>query len=188
LSGMRLNRNVAVEFPNWAQIKKRRRAHVVRVAAVIDAWADAMAVSDRERARWQRAVALHDALKDAPDDLLTRLAPDSWGVPALRHGPAAAARAAQDGESDREILDAVHFHSVGYRGWDSVGHVLFLADYLEPGRPYHTPQHNDLLRRVPGDISSVLLEVAAERIAGAVLSGRPLIEETVEFWNGLVRE
>jgi hypothetical protein len=41
---------------------------------------------------------------------------------------------------------------------------------------------------VPGDIASVLQEVAAERISGAVLSGRPLMEETVEFWNGLVRE
>lgn len=186
MSRLQQESTLAVEFPTWACIKKRRRAHVARVAALCDAWADAMNVSDGERARWQRAVALHDALKDAPSDLLERLAPDSWDEPALRHGPAAAVRAAQDGESDRGVLDAVHFHSVGYREWDTVGHILFLADYLEPGRSYHTARHTALLERVPVDMASVLREVAAARIASVVRSGRCLVEETVEFWNDLV--
>jgi HD superfamily phosphohydrolase YqeK len=27
----------------------------------------------------------------------------------------------------------VRFHSSGYAGWDDVGKMLFLADFLEPG-------------------------------------------------------
>jgi len=147
-----------------------------------------MNVPDGERERWQRAVALHDALKDGPEDLLERLAPESWNEPALRHGPAAAVRAAQDGESDGGVLDAVHYHSVGYRRWDTVGRILYLADYLEPGRSYHTARHTAQLERVPFDMATVLREVAAARIASVVHSGRRLVVETVDFWNDLVGE
>ncbi len=187
MSSRRTHSIPTVVFPPWAQIKQRRRAHVARVAALCEAWADTMRIPARERGRWQRAVALHDAVKDASDEFLLRLAPDAWDVPALRHGPAAAALAARDGESDRGVLDAVHYHSVGYRGWDTVGRILFLADYLEPGRSYHTPRHTTLLERVPADTASVLREVTAERIAGVLRSGRPMLVETMEFWNSLVR-
>jgi HD superfamily phosphohydrolase YqeK len=146
-----------------------------------------MAIPDIERARWLKAVVLHDALKDASRETLLAITPDVWDVPALLHGPAAAVRAEQDGEVDRGILDAVRYHSVGYRGWERVGHVLYLADFLEAGRPYHTDEHDDLLERVPRELESVLLSVAAERVAGTVSHGKPLLPETTEFWNGLAR-
>jgi HD superfamily phosphohydrolase YqeK len=114
------------------------------------------------------------------------LAPDDWGVPALRHGPAAAERAAQDGEADPGILDAVRYHSVGYLSWDSVGRILYLADYLEPGRSFHQSEHELLLQRVPHDLENVLREVASQRIADAVISGARLLAETTAFWNDLV--
>jgi HD superfamily phosphohydrolase YqeK len=178
----------SVAFPNWAHIKKKRQAHVRRVAQVCEIWAEKMGVVDSELHRLQRAVALHDALKDAPEDLLCELAPDAWGVGALRHGPAAAARAERDGEKDGGVLDAVRYHSVGYQQWDLVGRMLYLADFLEPGRSYHTAQHSALLERVPDEMESVLRLVAAERIAGIVLSGGPLPAETTDFWNALIAE
>jgi HD superfamily phosphohydrolase YqeK len=176
-----------VDFPSWAHISDKRRAHVRRVAALCSAWAERMAVSDHERARWLKAVALHDALKSAPHDLLVDLAPFAWGVDKLRHGPAAAVRAEAEGESDRGVLDAVKYHSIGYAGWDQVGRVLYLADFLEPGRQFHRHEHKLLVDRVPNEIELVLRTVAAERIAGVVNVGRPLIVETVEFWNSLVQ-
>ncbi|MEJ2237975.1 MAG: hypothetical protein P8X82_06725, partial [Gemmatimonadales bacterium] len=114
------------------------------------------------------------------------LAPFAWGVDKLRHGPAAAARAEAEGESDRGVLDAVKYHSIGYAGWDRVGRVLYLADFLEPGRRFHGPDHESLRARVTSEFKEVLREVASERIAGVVAGGQPLIDETVEFWNSLV--
>ena len=38
------------------------------VAALVDAWAHAMSVPEPERHRWLRAVWLHDALRDGPDE------------------------------------------------------------------------------------------------------------------------
>jgi HD superfamily phosphohydrolase YqeK len=131
---------------------------------------------------------LHDALKDAPAELLDELASEWWAVPGLRHGPAAAVLAERHGEADAGILDAVRYHSVGYSQWEVVGKVLFLADYLESGRDFHTALHEQLAASVPSDLNAVVRIIAAERLAASVTYGFPLLPETVEFWNSLVCE
>jgi HD superfamily phosphohydrolase YqeK len=173
-------------FPPWAEVGAERRAHVERVAALLGTWAVAIAVPDAERERWLRAAYLHDALRDADRDLLARLAPDAWGVPALRHGPAAARMAREQGEQDAGVLEAVHYHSVGYARWGRVGRMLYLADYLEPGRAFQQPERRALAQRVPGDPDGALREVVAARLRWDVGKGRPLITESIAFWNALV--
>ncbi len=175
----------AIRFPHWAQITDVRRAHVERVVELIVEWAEALAVSDRERQRWLTAVRLHDALKDAADELLRELAPDAWGVDALRHGPAAAELAARHGEIDQGVLDAVRYHSVGYANWDAVGQMLYLADYLDPGRGFKREELARLRARVPEDPQGALRVVAHERIAQILAAGCRLLPETVAFWNVL---
>jgi HD superfamily phosphohydrolase YqeK len=133
-----------------------------------------MRIPAAERDRWRRAAWLHDALRDAP-------LPDP-----LAHGPAAADRAAADGERDRGVLDAIRYHTIGYAGWDDVGRMLYLADFLEPGRDFDPNGRRALAARVPTDRDAVLREVARRRIEWVVRSGWPLPPETVEFWNALV--
>jgi HD superfamily phosphohydrolase YqeK len=134
-----------------------------------------MEVSPRERGRWLKAVWLHDALRDAPP---TR---------GLTHGGAAADRAAQDGESDRGVLDAVRYHSVGYAGWDDVGKMLYLADFLEPGRHRRRKQRAKLAKRVPRDRDGVLREIVALHVRSRVRAGRAIDPRTLEFWNSLTQ-
>jgi HD superfamily phosphohydrolase YqeK len=172
-------------LPDWAQVKKKRRAHIQRVAHLIEQWADALETTASERARWLRAAALHDALKDAPPELLLELAPEAWGSDQLRHGPAAAAMARRHGEADQGVLDAVRYHSVGFGGWDAAGRMLYLADYLEPGRQHAAARHAALVTSVPHDPVGALLAVAAERIGLTVAAGQQLLPETVAFWNAL---
>ena len=161
-------------LPPWATVTPERRAHVERVAALLSTWAAALRVPDAERARWLRAAWLHDALRDAP------------AADELAHGPMAADRAAQDGERDRGVLDAVRYHSLGYAEWDDVGKMLYLADYLEPGRPFDRELRGGLAARVRAERDAVLREVAARRITRVVDSGWPLVRETVDFWNDIV--
>src|SRR3989442_1345974 len=150
-----------------------RRAHIERVVALLGEWATAMHVPDAERARWLRAGWLHDALRDEnrSDE--------------LAHGPRAAARAAQDGEPDRGVLDAVRYHTLGYVHWDDVGRMLYLADFLEPGRPLDPADQAALIARVPRERDAMLKEVARRRIEWVLRSGRPLLPATVAFWNSL---
>jgi len=163
-----------VSLPAWAQVSAERRAHIERVVKLLNSWADAMHVDANERDRWLRAGWLHDALRDAP-----------LGDP-LAHGPAAADRAAADGERDPGVLDAVRFHTVGAPDWDDVGRMLYLADYLEPGREFAAAERAQLVRRVPAERDAVLREVARYRIAWLLGSGWPLPATTVAFWNQLV--
>jgi HD superfamily phosphohydrolase YqeK len=162
-----------VTLPIWAQVTPGRRGHVERVARLLGDWADAMRVAPVERDRWLRAAWLHDALRDAPlKDLMA-------------HGPAAADRAAQDGERDRGVLDAVRYHTIGYAGWDDVGRMLYLADFLEPGRDLDPDGRRALAARVPAERDAVLREVARRRMEWVLRSGWPLPTATVGFWNAL---
>lgn len=172
-------------LPAWAIVSPARREHIERVAALASAWADAMHVPASERNRWLRAVWLHDALRDAGEAKLAELAPSTPGPPELRHGPAAAARAKAEGETDRGVLDAVRYHSIGLAEWDMVGRVLYCADYLEPGREFDGAARRDLAARFPSDPAAVLRDVAERRLAHLIASRWSLPEPTVRFWNSL---
>ncbi len=160
-------------------------AHVERVATLVAGWAEAIGVPDSERNRWLRAVWLHDALRDAPEATLREWAPSAEGPIDLVHGPAAAARAKAEGETDRGVLDAVRYHSVGLAEWDMVGRILYCADFLEPGRPFDGPHRAELAERLPGDLRGVLREVARARVSYGVRKGWPIPEPTLRFWNAL---
>jgi len=162
-----------VSLPAWAQVTPARREHIERVVNLLSEWAATMRVAAPERDRWLRAAWLHDALRDAPlGDLMA-------------HGPAAAERAAKDGEHDRAVLDAVRYHTVGHAGWDDVGRMLYLADFLDPGRDFDRDGRRALAAQVPDKRDAVLREVARRRIEWVVRSGWPLLPETVAFWNAL---
>ncbi len=172
-------------LPDWSVVSPDRLAHIERVAGLVARWAEEMGVPDSERNRWLRAVWLHDALRDAPAPELERWAPSAVGPVELRHGPASAARAKADGETDRGVLDAVRYHTTGLAEWDMVGRVLYCADFLEPGRKYRNEERAALTARFPQDPGGVLREVARLRLSHAVESGWPLPEPTVRFWNSL---
>lgn len=145
----------------------------------------ARGLAPTQAARWHRAALLHDALRDAGAAELSRYTPQGDWPAALWHGPAAAAAAERHGESDRGVLDAVRYHSVGFADWDDVGRALYLADYLEPGREFDRTGRAALAARVPGEFALVLTEVAAQRVAGLLDAHQPVRKETFDFWNRL---
>jgi HD superfamily phosphohydrolase YqeK len=172
-------------LPEWAQVTATRRAHIRRVAGLLDQWAQALTLKAAERDRWLRAAILHDALKDAPAELVASLAQPRLGPPALWHGPAAAQRAEADGERDAGVLAAVRYHSVGYADWDWTGRMLYLADYLDPGRHFADDTRRAWAVRMPKDRDAVLREVTRARIERGLRKGWPLLAETAGFWNSL---
>ncbi len=177
---------VRAALPEWAVVSERRVSHIGRVVAQLERWAAALDVAPAERERWRRAALLHDALRDASEAVLRRYEIREGWPAKTWHGPAAAAAAAQDGERDCGVLEAVRYHSLGFAGWDDAGRMLYLADYLEPGREYARERLDALAARVPGDRDGVLREVAAMRIGWRIEQHGRIARETWDFWNGLV--
>lgn len=172
--------------PSWAQVKPSRQAHIQRVAALAETWAIAMGKPGAERARWTRAAFMHDALRDAPMADLARLSERRWDIPKLFHGPAAAVVAAQHGETDQGVLDAIRFHSVGWADWDDAGRMLYMADFLEPGRTFKRKRNAKLAARVPRDPEGVLIHIVRKRMEWAIKQRRSILPETADFWNRVV--
>jgi len=63
--------------------------------------------------------------------------------------------------------------------------MLYLADFLDPGRDFDRDGRRTLAAQVPDKRDAVLCEVARRRIEWVLKSAWPLPPETVEFWNAL---
>ena len=177
-------------FPDWAIAGPERRAHVERVVALLDEWAVALGMSDVDRRRLRAAGWLHDSLRDATGEVLRPMvAPELRDLPRkLLHGPAAATRLRELGMVDRDVLRAVSFHTVGHPDLGLIGRLLYLADYLEPGRPFDEEHRAELRARMPDEWRDVLRTVVRARVRHLLDSGNIIRPETMGFWNSVVRD
>jgi len=173
-------------LPDWARVTTKRREHIERVTRLLEQWADALNLGGDERTLWHDAGLLHDALRDAPELELRRLSGDATRPVDLLHGPAAAARLRELGESRTALLEAVRAHTVGCASWDRVGRALYMADYLEPGRKFSPVDRAYLAANVPNDFEGTFRQVVRARLEWSVRDGKPLFPETVELWNSLL--
>lgn len=176
---------MTVELPPWAQVSDKRRAHIARVAHLLDRWAEAMRISSEERCDWIDAARYHDALRDAPREVLRGLAGNAPYEPEMLHGPAAAEKMAREGERRQNVLDAVRFHTVGSPAWDHTGRALYMADFLEPGRSFSREDRAFLSAQVPHDFDRVFRQVVRMRLVYALNEGHTLFPETVQLWNAI---
>jgi 2-amino-4-hydroxy-6-hydroxymethyldihydropteridine diphosphokinase len=172
-------------LPSWARVKASRRSHIQRVAALVETWAIAMGKPVAERSRWTRAAFMHDALRDASAEDLARWSGSPWNLPDLFHGPAAATLAAENGETDQGVLDAIRFHSVGYADWDDAGRMLYMADFLEPGRKSKQKRNAKLAARVPEDPQGVMVHIVRKRVQWVIRQRRRILPETADCWNSV---
>ena len=89
------------------------------------------------------AVCCHDIFRGRQSDELDELI-DKYGIPErykgnanLSHGKIAAAVMEKEfGIKDRQIIDAVSYHTTGRAGMSLLEKIVFLADAIEPGRDY----------------------------------------------------
>ena len=89
------------------------------------------------------AALLHDCVKDYPDDIKRRFCKE-FHVPVdeimlknidLTHAFLGAEVAKREYDvEDKEILNAIRFHTTGRKEMSSIEKIVFVADYIEPGR------------------------------------------------------
>jgi 2-amino-4-hydroxy-6-hydroxymethyldihydropteridine diphosphokinase len=174
---------VDVVLPPWARVTEKRRAHIARVTALLDQWSDALALPHSERKAWHDVGVLHDALRDADEDELRRLTSDTQRPMHILHGPAVAERLTREGESRADVLDAIRWHTLGSAHWGRTGKALYMADFLEPGRPFSKADRAFLAAHVMTDFDGVFRQVVRTRIEWTVREGKMLFPETADLWN-----
>jgi 2-amino-4-hydroxy-6-hydroxymethyldihydropteridine diphosphokinase len=164
-------------------VSEKRRAHIGRVVALLDTWAVRMNVAPETRTAWVDAGWYHDALRDLADGDLRRLTGDEGRPVGLLHGPASALRLEAEGECRTDVLEAVRWHTVGWAHWNRTGQALYMADFLEPGRPFMQADRAFLAEHVPDDFDAVFRQVVRLRLEWALREGKGLAPETVALWN-----
>lgn len=175
----------ALALPPWAMASDKRRAHIARVVELIDGWAATLHLSASAAQAWHDAALWHDALRDAPEVVLRQLTGDGESEANLLHGPAVAARLEAEGESRRDVVDAIRWHTVGCADWSDTGRALYMADFLEPGRAFARADRAYLAHQVPLDFTGTFRQVVRTRIEWALREGKGLLGPTVALWNAV---
>lgn len=136
-------------------LKPKRYQHTLGVILSADELAMRFG-ADREKTAL--AALLHDCAKNYSDKDLLKIAKNSeleldevtLREPQLLHGPVGAVVAEKEyGVHDREILDAITYHTTGRVNMTLMDKIIYLADFIEPNRDY--PHVNDLRKSCKKD-------------------------------------
>ena len=147
-----------------------------------------------ERQTGELAGLAHDWAREMPEERLRELglrdgageSPLETAYPVLLHGRAAAEGLREIlGIEDRDILEAVACHVTGCPGMGLLAKIVFVADFLEPGREF-VPE--DVRRELLSmDIDRMTLRVLEEIFAYQRSKHRPIARPALELseeWQG----
>lgn len=162
------------------QLSSKRYEHSVRVAETAVKLAR-LHGCDEEKA--EIAGLLHDYCKEYPKEEQVRIAVEQHLLssredllmPQVLHGPVASYILKQEGLVDDEsVLQAVRYHTTGHPDMDMLAKIIFIADYIEPGRK--TPNIDDLFDIAARDLDECVVEIV-DRTTVYLISKRQIIHE-----------
>lgn len=105
--------------------------------------------------------------------------------PYLLHGAAGMILAEEKyGIKDREILNAIRYHTTGRENMTLCEKIIFTADYIEPGR--EQPGIGTIREMAPMDLDSACLEILGNIIVFVVGKNLMLHGDTVRARNFLL--
>ena len=138
---------------------------------------------------------LHDIARELDREKTFQLAgSDGLGIspiekeyPVLLHGRAGAVIAGEKlGIDDEDILDAVRWHTTGRMGMKRLSSILYVSDYIEPGR---THIDNDFRMRIREmNIDRLVMEVVKDSIAYCRMKGYSVAEQTFMLYHDLEKK
>ncbi len=136
----------------------------------------------------------HDIFRDLEPPILIKMA-NAYKMkvtrleklnPILLHGKVAAEYVRRRFNiADKEILEAIAYHTSGKENLGDVGKIVFLSDSLEENRIYENVEF--LRQMAKQDMNHALYLIVANKILYAVKRRLFLLPETVKMWNWLVQ-
>ncbi|MBO8172927.1 MAG: bis(5'-nucleosyl)-tetraphosphatase (symmetrical) YqeK [Bacillaceae bacterium] len=114
-----------------------------------------------------------------PDDLI------DYGVE-LWHAPAGAEVVKRDlNVTDEEVLDAIRYHTSGRAGMTLLDKVIWMADYIEPGRDF--PGVDEVRKLAESDLDQAMLRALDNTIMFLIQKGKKIYPRTLAARNDLIK-
>lgn len=111
--------------------------------------------------------------------------------PFLLHAKAGAYLAEHKyGIGDEDILNAVRYHTTGRPGMSTLEKIVFIADYIEPGRN-HSARLPELRRLAFQDLDRALVEILKDTLCylkGAGNDIDPMTQKTYDYYTKIPEE
>lgn len=111
--------------------------------------------------------------------------------PFLLHAKAGAYLAQHKyGIGDEDILNAVRYHTTGRPGMSTLEKIIFIADYIEPGRD-HSARLPELRRLAFVDLDRALTEILKDTLSyleGADDEIDPMTQRTYDYYKKVMAE
>ncbi len=140
---------------------------------------------------------LHDCAKHLSDEELLKICKkndlpvshtEEQNPGSLLHGKVGAFLAKDKYDvDDKEILNAIYYHTTGHPGMTLLEKIIFLADYMEPGRN-KAPNLSQIREVIYRDIDKALLIVLKDTLAHLKDSDKPvddMTQKTYEYYINL---
>ncbi|MFY4774852.1 bis(5'-nucleosyl)-tetraphosphatase (symmetrical) YqeK [Metabacillus sp. RGM 3146] len=103
----------------------------------------------------------------------------------LWHAPAGAYLVQKEaGINDPEILDAIRYHTSGRKGMSLLDKIIFVADYIEPGR--HFPGVEEARKLAEKNLDEALILALKNTIVFLLKKNQAVYPDTIETYNDLV--
>ncbi|MGI5823187.1 MAG: bis(5'-nucleosyl)-tetraphosphatase (symmetrical) YqeK [Dethiobacteria bacterium] len=135
---------------------------------------------------------LHDYGKIYPEKVLRQVALEHslgdgliFQEPKLLHAPVGAWLVRHElGIEDEEVLAAIRVHTTGAAGISLLARIVYLADYIEPGRVY--PGVDDLRKTAFENLNQALLNALERTIKHILEKKKVLHPDSIAFRNSLI--
>lgn len=163
-------------------LKRTRYEHTLRVRD------EAIALAHRygaDAAKAETAAIWHDMAKNLSQEEMNRLVREFHldekylDAPNLAHSKLGACLMERDfGVTDRDLLNAVSYHTTGRAGMSLLEKVVFLADAIEPGRSY--PSADEIRRMAETDLERACIRMLERTVDYLGQQGARIDKDTLE--------
>lgn len=173
------------------QLTEQRYIHTVGVMETAVKLAERFG-ADVKKA--ETAAIFHDYAKFRPKEEMKQIILDGGGPlevldfhHELWHAPAGAALVKTEvGITDEDILSAIRFHTSGRPNMTPLEKVIYVADYIEPGRRF--PGVEEVRTLAEEDLDLALIQALKNTITFLISKNQAVYPETVATYNALVND
>jgi len=171
-------------------MKKKRFLHTL---GVMEASATLAKINGADMYKTETAALLHDYAKDFDRETLMdyvkkyniEIDPIMEYAHQLLHGKVASTIATHEfGIEDEEVLLAIAYHTTGRKGMGMIEKIIYLSDFIEPGREYSGVE--SLRKLASENLDQAVLQALTNTMIYVLRTGKLLHPNTLEARNEML--